>query len=191
MGKDGRLAGRTAVLVLYYVIMSRAFVKEDGADPGEPVRRQASGRPNYVTPAGLAALRKRAAGLAELRAGLAAAQRPEEPRSLELRQAEADQEYCESQIKRAILVDNRGLAAADVRFGAIVKVRERDGSLKELTIVGEDEADPASGSINWASPLAASLLGKRAGDRVLLNRPGGPSEAEIIAVRYPEEDPAL
>ncbi len=165
--------------------MSRAFVKEDGADPGEPVVRQGSGRPNYVTPAGLAALRKRAAELAGLRSGLLAGRRPEEPRSLELRQAEADLEYCESQIKRAILVDNRGLAAGDVRFGAAVKVRERDGSLKELLIVGEDEADPASGRINWASPLAASLLGKKTGDRVLLNRPGGPSEVEIVAVGYP------
>ncbi len=164
--------------------MSRAFVKEDGADPGEPVMRQGSGRPNYVTPAGLAALRRRAAELAELRAGLSAGQRPEEPRGLELRQTEADLAYCESQIKRAILVDNSGLESEYVRFGAAVTVRERDGSLKELLIVGEDEADPASGRINWASPLAVSLLGKKSGDRVLLYRPGGPSEVEIVSVGY-------
>ena len=43
--------------------MSRAFVKDDAEDPGEPVKRQPSGKPNYVTPAGFESLKARAAGL--------------------------------------------------------------------------------------------------------------------------------
>jgi transcription elongation factor GreB len=168
------------------IIMSRAFVKEDTDDAGEPVKRQASGRPNYVTPAGLEGLKARAAEVAWKRAELVSKQRLDEPRGLELRQAEIDLEYYESQFKRAIVVDNRGLAAEDVRFGATVSVREQDGALKEYKIVGEDEADPAAGKLNWGSPLASALLGGTAGARVALERKGGSVQIEIISVSYPK-----
>lgn len=167
--------------------MSRAFVKEDSDDAGEPVKRQASGRPNYVTPAGLEQLKAKAAEVAWKRAGLASKQRLDEPRALELRQAEIDLEYYESQFKRAILVDNRGLAAEDVRFGAAVKVREQDGALREYRIVGEDEADPASGKLNWGSPLAAALLGAKPGARVAVARKGGSAQIEVVSVYYPKD----
>ncbi|MDD5208382.1 MAG: GreA/GreB family elongation factor [Elusimicrobiales bacterium] len=167
--------------------MSRAFVRDDKEDPGEPVKRQPSGRPNYVTPAGLELLKAKAAELAWLRAGLVSKQRPDEARSLELRQAEMDIEYYETQIKRAILVDNRGQAAEDVRFGATVAVREPDGAVREYKLVGEDEADAASGKLNWGSPLAGALLGAAAGAKVMLPRKNGAVQLEIISVRYPKE----
>jgi len=167
--------------------MSRAFVKEDGDDAGEPVKRQASGRPNYVTPAGLAGLKARAGELAQKRAELVSRQRLDEPRSIELRQAESDLDYYESRVKGAILVDNRGLEAPDVRFGAKVSVRESDGAVKDYEIVGEDEADPRAGKINWGSPLAAALMGATAGARVALARKGGAVQLEIISVAYPKD----
>lgn len=167
--------------------MSRAFVKEDSDDAGEPVQRQASGRPNYVTPAGLDSLKARAAELGWKRAELASKQRVDEPRGIELRQAEADLAYYEERVKNAILVDNRGLAAPDVRFGATVSVKEQDGSAKEYKIVGEDEADPKAGKLNWGSPLASALLGAAAGARVPLSRKGGAVQLEIISVSYPKD----
>lgn len=167
--------------------MSRAFVRDDKEDPGEPVKRQASGRPNYVTPAGLELLKAKSSELTWLRASLVSKQRPDEPRSLELRQAESELEYYGTQIKRAILVDNRGLAAGDVRFGAVVAVREPDGATREYEIVGEDEADAAAGKLNWGSPLAAALLGAAAGARVALPRKSGAVQLEIISVSYPRE----
>lgn len=164
--------------------MSRAFVKEDSAVPEEPVRRQPSGRPNYVTPAGLAALKRRAEELSALRARLLAGKKSGEQRPLDLQQAEYDLAYYEGQVKSARLVDNSASGAADVRFGAAVKVREAAGTEKEYSIVGEDEADAAAGKLNWASPLAAALLGRKAGDRVTLERRGGNLGLEIISVRY-------
>jgi transcription elongation factor GreB len=167
--------------------MSRAFVKEDGNDAGEPVKRQASGRPNYVTPAGLAALKATAAALGWKRAELVSKQRLDEPRSLELRQAEADLQYYDERVKKAILVDNRGLAAPEVRFGALVSVREPDGAVREYRLVGEDEADPKAGKINWSSPLAAALMGAAAGERVALARKGGAVQLEVLSVSYPKD----
>lgn len=148
------------------------------------MRRQPSGRPNYVTPAGLAALKRRVEELSALRAELLAKKRPEEQRSLDLQQAEYDLAYYEGRVKSARLVDNSGSGAADVRFGAAVRVRESSGTEREYLIVGEDEADAATGRLNWASPLAAALLGKKPGDRVTLERRGGNLELAIISVRY-------
>lgn len=167
--------------------MSRAFVKEDSGEGGEPVVRQASGRPNYVTPAGLEALKARAAGLGWKRAELVSKQRVDEPRSLELRQVEADLKFYEERLKKAILVDNRGLQVPDVRFGATVSVREPDGAIRDYVIVGEDEADPKAGKINWGSPLAAALMGAAAGARVALARKGGAVQIEVLSVGYPKD----
>lgn len=162
--------------------MSRAFVKGDCPNPEEPVKRSASGRPNYVTAAGLAQLRARVAGLSALRAKLLPEMRPDEGRPLPLRQAEADLAYFEDRVKTAKLVDNSGLAAEDVRFGAQVKVRDAAGAERVYAIVGEDEADAAAGRISWSSPLAAALIGKKAGDRVAFGRCG---RLELLAVSYP------
>ncbi len=168
--------------------MSRAFVRNDGEVPEEPVERRASGRPNYVTAAGLALLEAKVRELAALRAALAAARKPGEQAPLPLRQAELDLRYYEERVKSARLVDNRGQAFPDARFGATVRVREAGGAEREYSIVGEDEADPAAGRLNWASPLAAALIGARAGDEVGFTRKGGTVSLTVLAVSYPGKD---
>ena len=47
-----------------------------------------------------------------------------------------------------------------VRFGSTISIRRADGRVQTFRIVGEDEADPARGTISHASPLARSLMGK-------------------------------
>ncbi len=166
--------------------MSRAFVKNEGESaPAEPVERRPSGRPNYVTDAGLRALERTVAGLARRRDALLD-EKGDAERGLELRQAELDLLYYEGQMKRAILIDNRGAAHTDVRFGASVRVREAGGDMKDYRIVGEDEADAPAGLINWASPLAGALLGAKSGDKVVWKRRQGDMGLEIISVDYPK-----
>ena len=53
----------------------------------------------------------------------------------------------------------------EVAFGTRVTII-RDGPTITYQIVGEDEADPARGLLNWASPLATALLGGQVGDEV-------------------------
>ena len=151
----------------------------------EPRKRLPSGRPNYVTPAGRAQLEQVVAGLAAQRAALIAKKSAGEPRDLQLRQVEIDLVYYEAQLGRAILVDNRALKADDVRFGAAVSVKQQDGRTREFFIVGEDEADPESGRLNWSSPLAAALLGAKAGQTVGLSLASGDVRLEVLSVRYP------
>jgi transcription elongation GreA/GreB family factor len=64
-------------------------------------------------------------------------------------------------------------------FGRTVEFEREDGRKQAFRIVGEDEADPAKGSVSYVSPLARALLGKAVGDVASVNA----AEVEIVAVR--------
>jgi transcription elongation factor GreA len=51
-------------------------------------------------------------------------------------------------------------------------------------IVGSDEADPAKGRISVLAPLARTLIGKRVGDSVTAQLPGGTKSFEILEVNF-------
>jgi transcription elongation GreA/GreB family factor len=65
-----------------------------------------------------------------------------------------------------------------VAFGSTVTFSRDDGRVQKYRIVGEDEADPKSGSISFTSPVARSLLGKMLGDVVN----SGNHELEIVEI---------
>ena len=65
-----------------------------------------------------------------------------------------------------------------VQFGDRVTFEREDGRTQTFRIVGEDEADPAQGSISYVSPAARALLGKRAGDAAVI----AGQEVEVVAV---------
>lgn len=71
-----------------------------------------------------------------------------------------------------------------VFFGAEVTLAVGEAELLHYRLVGEDEADPASGNINIDSPLAKSLMKKRVGDEVLLPAGSKNTTARIEAIRY-------
>ena len=64
-------------------------------------------------------------------------------------------------------------------FGALVTIQRDDGREQTFRIVGEDEADPAQGSISHVAPLARAMFGKHVGDVVA----AGAGEAEIVSIR--------
>jgi transcription elongation GreA/GreB family factor len=63
-------------------------------------------------------------------------------------------------------------------FGHRVTFKRDDGRRQTFRIVGEDEADPRSGSISYVSPVARALIGKAAGDIVLVSD----REIEILSI---------
>lgn len=72
-----------------------------------------------------------------------------------------------------------------VIFGATVAIAdEDDGTEVTYTIVGEDEADIASGLISISSPIARALIGKQEGDLAVVNAPAGEKNFEIVEVKY-------
>jgi transcription elongation GreA/GreB family factor len=152
--------------------MSRAFVKETDTETAAPPERPVSAHPNYVTAEGLAAIE---AELARLDAAHAAAVHAEDREAIALTQR--DQRYWTARRASAQVV---GPPPADgrVHFGSTVTLARGDGRRQTFRIVGEDEADPARGTLSYVSPLARALTGKSVGDVV----PAGDDEAEILAI---------
>jgi transcription elongation GreA/GreB family factor len=70
------------------------------------------------------------------------------------------------------------------RLGARVTLSDQDGHEPEYTLVTPDEADPAAARISVESPLGRALLGKSAGDEIVVERPRGPAEYTVIAVSF-------
>lgn len=165
--------------------MSQAFIKEqdDNARANELPDRPQSDHPNYVTPQGLERLHAQVQMLQERRAALAeSADDPQKQQ--ELAQVERDLRYYQGRVEKAVVVDLEKQPADEVHFGARVEVRGEDGELREFAIVGEDEADAASGKVSWVSPLARAMLGAKVGDVVTWQRPAGNLELEITRIRY-------
>ena len=51
-------------------------------------------------------------------------------------------------------------------------------------IVGDSEADVRDGKVSISSPIARALIGKKTGDAIEVNTPGGGKSYEIIDVLY-------
>jgi len=51
-------------------------------------------------------------------------------------------------------------------------------------LVGPDESDPASGKLSFQSPIGQALMKRRVGDVVLVRRPAGEIELEIVSLSY-------
>jgi transcription elongation GreA/GreB family factor len=170
--------------------MSRAFIKEsDGQLSADELPERPLSKPsNYVTPHGLEQLHARQKKLQHEHARLAA-QDASHVRQRKL-EVERDLRYYNAQIERAIIVDPAGQTYDEVRFGAKIAIRGTDGAQHTFHIVGDDEADIASGHISWASPLGKALIGATVGDRVAWQRPAGRTEVEIVEIRYPPQSTA-
>lgn len=154
--------------------MSRAFVKEpDGLEAFDELpERLISDNPNLVTEEGLKQIEDEVARLSR---AYADAQASGDRAALNV--AARDLRYWTQRRATAELVPAPA-AADEVRFGARVTLEREDGRRQTYRIVGEDEADPAKGTLSYVSPLARALLGSAVGDTV---RVGG-GEAEILAI---------
>jgi transcription elongation GreA/GreB family factor len=158
--------------------MAVAFTREEdyesqAADlPDRPI----SPHPNLVTATGLAAID---AELAAARAAYAAAQAAGGVSADRTAMARAtrDLRYWAARRGSAQLTQPTHDPDA-VQFGGTVEFERENGRRQAFRIVGEDEADPANGSVSYRSPLARALLGKAVGDIALLNG----AEVEVVAV---------
>jgi len=68
-----------------------------------------------------------------------------------------------------------------VGLGSKVKV-SFNGSVKELEIVGDGEADPLKGKVSFGSPIAKALVGKKKGGEVKITTPGGGVVYRILSI---------
>lgn len=93
--------------------------------------------------------------------------------------------FLEKRLEYALVIDPKEQTSNHkVQFGGTVTLEDEDGEQVQYQIVGMDESDPQKKRISWQSPLAKSLLGKEVGDMVLVRRPKGEIEYEIIQIEY-------
>ena len=57
-----------------------------------------------------------------------------------------------------------------------------EGTERQYTIVGSNEADPGNGFISNESPIGRAFLGARLGDRVKVSIPRGEMDCEILEI---------
>jgi transcription elongation factor GreB len=158
-------------------------------------------RPNYITPAGYAALK------AEYDA-LFATGRPKLVETISWAAGNGDRSENGDYIygrKRLREIDRRlgwlakRMKAAKVVdpaqqpersrawFGATLTIADEDDNQRVLTLVGDDEAEAGSGRIGWNAPLARALRGAAIGDLRRVTLPAGEREYEVIAITYPAD----
>jgi transcription elongation factor GreB len=184
--------------------MSKAFTKErdddqeDESDVG--VTALPSGTPNYLTPAGYAAL------TAELNQLL----KVERPKTVEivswaasngdrsengdyiygkrrLREIDRRLRFLSKRLSVAQVVDPAVQVGNDqIFFGAQVTIEDEQGDLQTYRIVGVDETHLAAQSISWVSPMARALIKAREGETVTVQSPAGPRQITVVRVAYGE-----
>jgi transcription elongation factor GreB len=101
-----------------------------------------------------------------------------------LREIDRRMRYLTKRLESAVMVDPKTQKGDKVFFGATVEVIDEDDRRSVYRIVGEDEADSKTGAISWRSPVGHSLLGKQVGDVVVVQRPAGALELEILKISY-------
>ena len=91
----------------------------------------------------------------------------------------------EDLLQRAEVIDVAKLNGATVKFGATVTLIDEDTEKQRVfQIVGESEADVKSGKMSITSPTGRALIGKKVGDSVEVNTPGGGKSYEIVKVAF-------
>lgn len=152
--------------------MNQAFVREpEGGEAFEDLPdRPISSHPNFVTPEGLAQIESEVARLRSEFSALTPGAKADEAR------VTRDLHYWTARLGTAQLVEAE--PGDVIRFGSTVTILREDQPAQTFRIVGEDEADPAKGSISYVSPMARALTGKVVGDVVEVNG----HEAEVTAI---------
>jgi transcription elongation factor GreA len=87
----------------------------------------------------------------------------------------------ETLIKTAVVLQEPARGEA-VGLGSTV-VLEREGEQESYTIVGPTEANPGEGRVSHVSPIGRAVMGRKAGDEVVVRAPRGEVRYRISEVR--------
>ena len=177
--------------------MRKGFTRKPRPDePATPVK-------NYITPSGLQRLKdehrflltRERPAVTEVVAWAASNGDRSENADYQygkrrLRQIDGRIRFLTKRIEAAEVVDpeapRAGQATTKTRafFGATVRYANAVGAERLVSIVGTDEIDLKRNHISWVSPLGRALMKSAAGDRVVLQLPGGTEYLTVLEVCY-------
>ena len=91
----------------------------------------------------------------------------------------------QSKLARARVIDITTLTSEKIVFGATVTIFDNRKEV-EVTyqIVGEDEAQNDPRKISFSSPLGRAMIGREAGDDIVVKAPKGDLTYEILSFKY-------
>jgi transcription elongation factor GreB len=156
-------------------------------------------RANYITPAGLAALKARydhllgterpeIVAVVSWAAGNGDRSENGDYHYGRKRMREIDRELARlaRRMKAAKVVDPaRQPDKTRVWFGATVEIAGEDDTRRTVTLVGDDEQDPSHDRVGWSAPIARALRGAAVGDVRSVRLPAGEKEWEVMSIAYP------
>ena len=103
--------------------------------------------------------------------------------------AKEDQAFLEGRIKEleyilqnAKIIEDKVGERTVVEVGASVTIKEGELPPETYQVVGAKEADPRNGRISNESPIGKAILGKKAGEEVVVQTPAGPINLTIIGI---------
>ncbi|HPO05779.1 MAG TPA: transcription elongation factor GreA [Candidatus Gracilibacteria bacterium] len=106
----------------------------------------------------------------------------------EYQEAKEEQAFLEGRIielkkkvKYAKIIEDKH--EGKINLGSCMEIKSlKTQEIFKYTIVGTTEVDPFNGLISNESPLGASSLGKKKGDKFIVKAPGGEFEYEVVKV---------
>ena len=103
--------------------------------------------------------------------------------------AKEDQAFLEGKIKEyetilgnAKIIEDKHGQQDTVDVGNWVTIKEGDQPEEKYQMVGAREANPREGRISNESPMGIAIIGRKAGDTVSFQTPGGKMEITILKV---------
>ena len=96
---------------------------------------------------------------------------------------EARIQELEALIENAEIIDESTMDVRSISLGSVVKLLDEEYD-EEITysIVGSNQADPLEQKISDQSPIGRALMGKKAGDRVIVTAPAGELRFRVLEV---------
>ena len=89
----------------------------------------------------------------------------------------------EAMLKNVEIIEDVKGNTKSVIVGVKVKVLDEEyGDECEYRVVGSTEADPRNGKISDESPVGKALLGKKIGEEVIVEAPGGEFKLKILSI---------
>jgi len=103
--------------------------------------------------------------------------------------AKEDQAFLEGRIQEmehllsnVIIIDNVSKNLEEVGIGDHITIKENGSPEEIFFLVGPKEADPKSGRISHESPIGKALLGRKVGEEVMADTPGGSIRFKIVKI---------
>ena len=99
--------------------------------------------------------------------------------------------HLQSRLRDFSMIDFSKIPRDRVGLGSHVVVLDMSKDEEQsYDLVTSEEAEPANGKISTSSPIGRGLLGKRVGDTVKIQIPGGVREMEVLSLVTIHDSPS-